>query len=198
MGRKRVHVTQEAWRESRREANRQYRRRQRELNPLLPKPTPAERFWSKVSKGDGCWEWTAARSPLGYGKFAYRGRMRLAHRVAWELTYGAEPSRYACHTCDNPPCVRPDHLFDGEQRDNLADARRKGRTVKIGTTAKSVSGPRSERRGEGTPNARLTWIEVREIRQRYPAGETLVSIGKAYGVTVSNVWAIVNNRTWRE
>ena len=197
MGRKRIHVTQEAWRESRREANRQYRRRQRALNPLQPKPTPAERFWSKVSKGEGCWIWTAALNEHGYGMFRSGGQMRLAHRVAWELTSGTPPPRQACHSCDHPACVRPDHLFDGGQRENMADARQKGRTVKSGTVPKPVPPLRSSRQGEQAPNARLTWTQVREIRTRYPAGETLAQLGIAYGVSLANVWAIVTHRTWR-
>jgi hypothetical protein len=86
----------------------------------------AERFWSKVIKadGDGCWLWNAGRDVKGYGNFAGRH----AHRVAYELTYGPLPEGvFACHRCDNPPCVRPDHLFPGDTTANVRDAIQKGR-----------------------------------------------------------------------
>lgn len=93
----------------------------------------AERFWEKVRKSSGCWEWTAYRNALGYGAIAYGKPRRpvLAHRVAWELTHGAAPSPdvEVCHRCDNPSCVRPDHLFLGSHRDNMLDMIAKGRRV---------------------------------------------------------------------
>lgn len=87
-----------------------------------------DRFWSKVNKTDGCWLWIASRHKKGYGQFKLDGKMRKAHRVAWELTYGPiPPDKNVCHTCDNPPCVRPDHLFLGTNGDNVRDAVKKGR-----------------------------------------------------------------------
>lgn len=86
------------------------------------------RFWSKVQKTDDCWLWRATRFPKGYGQIKIKGRRRLAHRVAWELTNGPIPDGLqVCHHCDNPPCVRPDHLFLGTQSDNIQDAVSKGR-----------------------------------------------------------------------
>lgn len=91
----------------------------------------AERFWEKVQRSDGCWTWTACRNALGYGSIQY-GKPRkvvLAHRVAWELAHGAPPGRdvEVCHSCDNPSCVRPDHLFLGTHLDNMRDMYAKGR-----------------------------------------------------------------------
>lgn len=93
----------------------------------------AERFWQKVQKGDGCWVWTGA-VVLGkrekYGRFLFNGKVRGAHRVAWELTNGPIPEGiFVLHHCDNPPCVRPDHLFLGTNSTNMLDAARKGRMV---------------------------------------------------------------------
>lgn len=89
----------------------------------------ADRFWPKVRKSDGCWEWTRATTTHGYGKFSVATAVwDRAHRVAWKLTNGPIPDgMFVCHHCDNPLCVRPDHLFLGTHGDNMRDASTKGR-----------------------------------------------------------------------
>jgi len=87
------------------------------------------RFWLRVQKSDTCWEWTGAR--LKYGLLSVKGRPRWAHRVSWVLTYGTiPPGLCVLHHCDNPPCVRPDHLFLGTTLENIADRDRKGRQAR--------------------------------------------------------------------
>jgi hypothetical protein len=97
-----------------------------------PNLTIDERFWMKVQKSNGCWEWTAYRDPDGYGRFGWARKRRseniLAHRVSWELHYGPIPEGlWICHHCDNPSCVRPDHLFLGDRSMNMKDCAAKGR-----------------------------------------------------------------------
>lgn len=105
------------------------------MNTVLP---IEERFWSKVDQSGDCWLWAAYRNSRGYGMFMVSAgsplqntkstRPHLAHRIAWQLTYGTIPNGLVvCHHCDNPPCVRPDHLFLGTQSDNMVDSARKGR-----------------------------------------------------------------------
>lgn len=85
-------------------------------------------FWTKVRRTDGCWEWTGQKHMRGYGLQAVHHVKRYTHRISWELTNGPIPAgMVVMHRCDNPPCVRPDHLVLGTKRDNTQDMLRKGR-----------------------------------------------------------------------
>ena len=88
------------------------------------------RFWSKVDiKGpDDCWEWQASKKQTGYGAFSFNGKNWGAHRFSYFLEHGEfDQTLDVCHTCDNPPCVNPKHLWLGTASDNLSDMGRKGR-----------------------------------------------------------------------
>jgi len=89
-------------------------------------------FWERITKTpSGCWEWTRrdGSRPKGYGIYERQG----AHRLAWTLTYGPIPAGlFVCHSCDNPPCINPKHLFIGSASANIQDAARKGRMGGIG------------------------------------------------------------------
>ena len=175
------------------------RQRGRELSPLvLIDPDPVARFWAKVNR-DGptmlhmespCWVWTGAENGRGYGRLGIGDVWVYAHRHSFILANGPLPefpgTHAACvlHRCDNPPCVRPDHLFLGTQRENLADMMRKGRANQV--------------RGERTRAARLTDAQVREIRTLYAAGILDgPKLAGRFGVDHSTVYAIINRRTWR-
>lgn len=100
------------------------------------RPSFEERLWSYVDKSGGCWVWTGNLTVSGYGQIETRdadgGRLVLvASRATWALANGPIPSGLeVCHHCDNPPCVRPDHLFLGTHADNMRDMARKGRVSK--------------------------------------------------------------------
>ena len=88
------------------------------------------RFWEKVEITETCWNWTRAKRSRGYGAFGVRRLNRVfdAHRLSWEFSYGPiPPGLFVCHHCDNPACVRPDHLFIGTHQDNMDDMKSKGR-----------------------------------------------------------------------
>jgi len=86
-----------------------------------------ERFWGKVDKSKECWLWLGATTE-GYGQFGIGRKNVHAHRFAYEVTYGKIPEGlFILHKCDNPSCVRPDHLFCGTNQENMQDAYDKGR-----------------------------------------------------------------------
>lgn len=140
-----------------------------------------ERFWSKVDRSDpdGCWPWLAGRHFRGYGFFAVNGRNVRANRVAYRLQVGPiPPGLFVCHRCDNPPCVRGDHLFLGTHQDNMDDMAAKGRRYRPPVKAK----PERPKRPRG--RHRLTAVQVREIRRLYRAGGvTLKGLGTQFGVS---------------
>lgn len=84
------------------------------------------RFWSQVEISDACWLWHGANDGR-YGVVRWNGRLTKAHRVAWEIDHREAPQAQVLHRCDTPLCVRPSHLFEGTQADNLADMKAKGR-----------------------------------------------------------------------
>jgi hypothetical protein len=102
------------------------------VNPEHVARTDEQKFWALVDKGDGtgCWIWKGGLAKRNYGMFCPRtGEITPAHRYAYELVNGPIGSSdlFACHKCDNPPCVRPDHIFIGTAADNHADMVAKGR-----------------------------------------------------------------------
>lgn len=93
----------------------------------------AERFWRQVDRRgpDECWLWLGAQYPYGYGVIrVYPQRNVRAHRLALELSGVVVPQDLeVCHSCDNPPCCNPRHLWVGTHTENMRDARNKGRIV---------------------------------------------------------------------
>jgi len=159
-----------------------------------------ERFWKHVEcNADGCWEWRSHKQWQGYGQFKIRhsdGRWqtKMAHRVAWQIEVGQiPPGLYVCHHCDNPSCVRPDHLFLGTAAENNADRNAKGRQAR-GVKVRRKNG---DRRGEEHPNAKLTEAIVLEIRKRYAAGGvSQTALAKEYGVNQTKISEAVRGITW--
>lgn len=163
--------------------------------------TTQKRFWSKVDvRGpDDCWEWQAGKVPFGYGRFYCDHKPIDAHRFSYILANGPIPignsphDTCVCHTCDNPACVNPKHLFLGAMVDNVADMRAKGRAFDT-----SKMPPECIARGERNGNARITPDIVREIRQRYEAGGvSLRGLGRLYGISGNWATRIVRREVWQ-
>jgi len=132
-------------------------------------------FWSNVKVGspDECWEWLRGKDGRGYGCLTVGGQRTTAHRHAYELTHGPITNGlHVCHTCDNPPCVNPAHLWLGTPADNIRDAAQKGRMAN-----------------------KLTDKDVRAIRAAYRPGNGR-ALAKQYGVTGAMISVIVNDKTW--
>ena len=96
-----------------------------------------QKLWDRCEKVEnGCWEWSGSRNPAGYGTIGVHRSSRLAHRVAWEETNGPIPDGlFVLHSCDNPCCINPAHLWIGNHDDNMKDMIKKGRSGSFWDTA---------------------------------------------------------------
>ncbi len=145
------------------------------------------KFDARVSRGDGCWEWTGTISTEGYGRYWANGRWWYAHRVAYEYLNGPLPGGiYVCHTCDNRKCLRPDHLFAGTIADNNRDMWSKGRGIVNGTSQPGESNPRSV----------LTQRDVDLIKRLVAAGVKQKVCANVFTVSSAAISDIVRGRRW--
>ena len=146
-----------------------------------PKMAPQiERFMRHASPepNTGCWLWTGSVDKQGYGQLA-RGPTKKAHRLSYELFNGLIPvGQFVCHSCDQPGCVNPDHLFIGTALDNNQDAMRKGRTAC----------------GQGKSASKLTDDAVRYIRSSRLNSTALANM---FDVSVATVSRARHGNTWR-
>ena len=142
-----------------------------------------QRFWEKVRKTDGCWEWTGSYRGNGYAALNLFNRSVSAHRLAYELLVGKIPQgKHVLHKCDNPACVNPDHLFIGTHADNMADKKEKGRAPSMP--------------GEENPAAILTKEQAMEVKRRAKNGERQIDIAAEFGISQPTVSAIKLGRIW--
>ena len=166
-------------------------------------PKALARFWAKVDKNGPapahrptlgpCWMWTASCDGSGYPQVSRLGHLLGAHRVSYELTFGSIPDGLlVLHQCDTPRCVRPDQLFVGTHVDNMRDMVNKGRSV--WSTRHVDKFPRGSKHW----NARLTEVQVREIRTLASQGEThLATLAARYGVSTKAIWSVITRRHWK-
>ncbi|NOD65794.1 HNH endonuclease [Ruegeria sp. HKCCD6109] len=144
---------------------------------------PERRFHRLYDKDDqtGCWVWRRPRSKRGYGAISVNGKAQTAHRFAFEM-YKRKllDTELVCHTCDNPSCVNPEHLFAGTQRENMMDMRAKGRENPL--------------LGTDHPHAKLNPQKVREIRS---SPLSAYRLAKIYHVSSVTVRRIQQRRLWK-
>lgn len=148
---------------------------------------PVDLFWSKVDAKDAkeCWHWLGEKMGAGltYGRFRFAGKKYYAHRLSYYLHYGEDPgSRFVCHSCDNPICCNPHHLWLGTNSENGNDKISKGRNPKGSTHGLSV----------------LTEEKVSRIAELLKDSKlTFAEIGAMYGVSVEAVSSIRAGQTWK-
>jgi hypothetical protein len=144
-------------------------------------------FWSRVDKNGptpehmphlgACWIWTGS-AKNGYGQIGDSTGVYLTHRFSYALAHGHIPDELrVCHSCDNPPCCNPSHLFLGTQRDNMNDMKAKSRTPV----------------GESRINSKLTKEQVLEIRA---CSEWPAATGRKFGICDSHVSKLRRRIRW--
>jgi hypothetical protein len=150
-------------------------------SPLMGMRERFERIGWDVMKS-GCWEWRGGKGEKGYGQFRAPGRSWIAPRAAHELYIGPIPEGMLVrHTCDNPPCVNPDHLVVGTHIDNNNDKVERGRQTK----------------GAAVNTNKLTESQVLEMRRLRLGGAKSKDLAIKFGVSTATASAICTGRTWK-
>jgi hypothetical protein len=189
--------------ETKREKNRQYAKAYylRKKNGEGPRPpgkpanTP-EVLWSKVDKRgeDECWNWLGLKNKQGYGRVQINEWSYYAHRVIYSLVYpnaiewrapkNSTESGFLLHTCDNPSCCNPKHLFLGTHADNMADKVAKGRSPDFS--------------GDKGPRAKLTMAQAREIRQLRKEGVSARELSQRYEISLPSIKTLLRGDSYKE
>lgn len=141
-------------------------------------------FWSgiQIKESDQCWPWQGTTIKGGYGQLNFQGQQIGAHRLAFLLAGGILlKNQDVCHTCDNPPCCNPKHLFAGTSKENNADCRAKDRHM----------------RGSRNSTAKLSDEVVLAMRADREAGMTYRALAKKYGVAHRTAWEVINGFAWK-
>ena len=147
--------------------------------------TPENIFYRKVLipiNEDGCMEWTGVKRN-GYGRMPHNKKLISAHRYSYELHVEKIPKGLCVlHRCDNPSCVRPDHLFLGSYHDNNKDRAIKGRNFIAS--------------GEKNGNSKLTEIDIRGIRRKINIGYSVDDLSILYNVCKDTIYKIKDKKLW--
>ena len=145
-----------------------------------------ERFEDKyvINPDTGCWDWTACKDKDGYGNISINGATVRAHRVSYEMYYTRISSEIlVCHSCDNPSCVNPEHLFLGTHQDNMDDKIRKGRTNPV--------------KGQDHPSATLSNLQVSLIKCCIADGKDNHHIASIFKTSHRVISKIRTGETWK-
>ncbi len=142
-----------------------------------------ERLLSYTKPNGECLEYTGATDKKGYARIYWRSRNQIGSRVAYTLAkHEIDEGMVIMHTCDNPPCINPEHLKQGTQYDNSMDSVSKGRHVNM--------------KGENNTMAKLTEYQVKTIHSLFAAGVSANKLSKTFNVSRRTVAKIINGESW--
>lgn len=135
---------------------------------------------------DECREWDGARTEAGYGVVRLGNRNEYVHRLSLIVKLGRplRPGKFVCHTCDNPPCYEPNHLYEGDAQSNAHDI-----------TTRDRRSYATQARGEKVGGSKLTEAQVRAVRALLGTHKQS-DIAREWGVSESTVSAIKHRRCW--
>jgi hypothetical protein len=147
-----------------------------------------KRLLSHVDLPDSCWEWKGGSSSEGYGRIKIDGALKSPHRVVCEMFHGPlKEGEMALHTCDNPRCVNPTHLFPGTSADNMQDCAAKGRL--------DVQRRPARIQGVNRPTAKLNDDAVRHIRRS--SRSEIAKLSAQYGVHRAVIYKVMARQRWK-
>jgi predicted XRE-type DNA-binding protein len=146
-----------------------------------------ERLMCRVKEENGCWNWqgTLLKSGLPYGSISFRAKAWLVHRLSWTHFNGQDipEGKLVLHTCDNPRCINPEHLYIGTHSENQLDTSRRNR--------------RQNQDGDSNPNFKLKTNQIDEIRELLDSGTMKQKdIAAMYDVSQSHI-SLIKNRKLR-
>jgi hypothetical protein len=144
--------------------------------------TTIDRIMARLVITSGCWLWTGACTPRGYGQLWANGGLKYTHRLVLAHKLGKPLRANALHTCDTPACCNPDHLYEGDQAANAADRERRGRG--------------NHPAGAANGQAKLTAAMVRQIRST-PHTVSAPALARIMGVPSRTINNVRSGHTWK-
>ncbi len=172
------------------------------IAPVKTREELIRSFETKFVKTDTCWEWTSKKTPAGYGYFymgkAWPGGTKgcNASTASYALHKGEiTKGMFVCHTCDNPACVNPDHLFLGTCKDNVRDMMQKNRHShgERHSAILKVTAPKGERHCR----AKFTNESIQKVFELRSKGITYKEIATIYGVDFTCIYKIIKRKRWK-
>lgn len=149
----------------------------------MTRKSTEEDFWRMCEKGGECWNWKKATNNDGYGILTFHGKAWKAHRLAYHFSNSGIPDGMViCHTCDNPKCVNPDHLYAGTQQQNVKDRVKRRRSGNL--------------KGVNNGKAKLSESDVLKIRSACDSGDRYSDVATKFGISDSHAGLIHKRRAW--